>query len=127
MNDLFVSTKLSLLRLLRNKSTQSTFQIIEAVGRRCSDNFVKFKGKHLYQSFFLNKVAGLLCKICQNAGAWIRLYRIRVYLRFYLYARIYGPDKMLFLAYFIQLAVLKGTPAHVFSCKFITFLRTIFT
>ena len=51
---------------------------------------MKFKGKHLYQSFFLNKVAGLLCKICQSAGAWIR-----VYLRIYLYARIYGPDKTL--------------------------------
>ena len=48
------------------------FQSSEAVARRYSvrksvlRNFAKFTGKHLYQSLFLNKVAGLACNFIEK-------------------------------------------------------------
>ena len=53
-------------------SLQSLLIIAEAASRRCSvkkdvlRNFSKFKGKHLYQSHFLNKVAGLKKRLCHR-------------------------------------------------------------
>ena len=66
-------TQITLLRLLR-----IIWHIWRSSHRRCSvkkgvlTNFAKFTGKHLWQSFFLNKIAGLwlfsseFCKISKN-------------------------------------------------------------
>ena len=59
----------SLGNILRNKKAP-----IRRSHQRCTErksvlrNFIKFTGKHLYQSLFLNKVAGLkeFCEACKN-------------------------------------------------------------
>ena len=66
-----IEGKKQLQQSLSESNTYCMFIFYRSSHQRCFikkgvlKNFAKFKGKHLYQSLFFNKVAGLSCSFCE--------------------------------------------------------------